>query len=71
MPPPIDEAASDYGLGHDATNGNGNGGSSNRPPERVELTAPRRAGPIERTTIAAITATVVAGALSSLVFRRK
>jgi hypothetical protein len=69
MPPPIDRAASDYGRGHDATKGNG--ASSDRPPERVELPARRRAGTIERTTIAAITATVVAGALSSLLFRRR
>ena len=65
---------SDYGLRRVAA-GSGNDAAAEqapeRAPERVDVPERRSAGPIERTTVAAITATLIAGVLSSLVFRRK
>ncbi len=61
---------SDYGLKQVAA-GRGNGAGPDVPPERVDVPTRRSAGPIERTTVAAITATLIAGVLSSLVFRRR
>lgn len=61
---------SDYGLKRVAA-GQGNGAAADHAPERVDVPAQRSAGPVERTTVAAITATLIAGVLSSLVFRRR
>jgi MFS family permease len=69
------DGATSQSNGEASSNGsgssNGSEAAAERPPERVELPPRRRAGPVERTTIAAITATVVASVLSSVIFRRK
>ena len=68
-------AESDVGSGTGGNNradaGNARNGSGGSAPtsERVELPRKPRAGMIERTAVAAITATMIAGALTSLFFR--
>ena len=53
-------------AGDAARTGNG---STAPAPERVDLPRKSRAGMIERTVVAAVTATMIAGALTSLLFR--
>jgi len=53
-------------AGDAARNGNG---STAPAPERVDLPRKSRAGMIERTAVTAVTATMIAGALTSLLFR--
>jgi hypothetical protein len=70
--PPANGNASAPGTApdDDGSEADGTGGANAEDPDRIELPPRPRAGGRERTAVAALTASVVAGVLSSLVFRK-